>query len=31
MDINEIKAKLEEFWAQIEPFLAKLYNWIITL
>ena len=27
----ELKAWLEENWAAIEAFLAKLYNFIITL
>ena len=31
MDFEKILADLEAFWTQIEPFLAKLYNWVITL
>ena len=27
-DINAIKAWFEEHWAEIEAFLAKIYEWL---
>lgn len=31
MDFTKFLADLEAFWTQIEPFLAKLYAWVVTL
>lgn len=31
MDLKALEAKLAEIWAQIEPFLAKLYEFIMSV
>lgn len=31
MDFKAIEAKLAEVWAQIEPFLKKLYDFIMGI
>ena len=31
MDFNAIKETLAQYWAQIEPFLAKLYDFIMSV
>ena len=31
MDFNAFKEYLAEYWAKIEPFLAKLYDFIMSV
>lgn len=31
MDFEKIKAELEKIWAQIEPFLKNLYDFIMGI